>query len=220
LILYSWSFYYAYCKISYIPFLPLTPSPRLTSQHLRLRHHPNQWRILALSLVIPRTISCIQKELWIILLDARSTFSPSIHISPLSIPTNIKFTTAQLLVKSLFVTSTTTKMNRAGTVVSSRGSIIYTGSIIVLDEQPSVYLIFGTTLTIICPTQRVNKYYATEGTEYFKAKVIAFYRQCQLHIFCNFIQLKYVGTSTYDSQKILADISIPLSSIKVKYQHK
>ena len=131
-----------------------------------------------------------------------------------------KFTTAQLLVKSLFVTSTTTKINRAGTVVSSRGSSSYTGSIIGLDEQPSVYLIFGTTLTIICPTQRVNKYYATEDTEYLKAKVIAFYRQCQLHIFCNLIQLKYIGTSTYDSQKILADISIPLSNIKVEYHHK
>ena len=66
------------------------------------------------------------------------------------------------------------KMNRAGTVVSSRGSIIYTGSIIGLDEQPSVYLIFGTTFTIICLTHRVNKYYATEDTEYLKAKVIAF----------------------------------------------
>jgi len=65
-------------------------------------------------------------------------------------------------------------MNRTGTVVSSRGSIIYTGSIIGLDEQPSVYLIFGTTFTIICLTHRVNKYYATEDTEYLKAKVIAF----------------------------------------------
>ena len=159
LILYSWSFYYAYCKISYIPFLSLTPSPRLTSQHLRLRHHPNQWRILALSLVIPRTIwsPAYKKQLWIILLNARSTFSPSIHINPLSIPTNIQFTTAQPLVKALFFTSATTKMNRAGTVVSSRGYINYNGSIIGLDEQPSVYLIFGTTFTIICLTHSVNK---------------------------------------------------------------
>jgi len=147
-----------------------------------------QWRILALSLVIPRTISCIQKELWIILLDARSTFSPSIHISPLSIPTNIKFTTAQLLVKSLFVTSTTTKMNRAGTVVSSRGSIIYTGSIIVLDEQPCVYLIFGTTLTIICLTQRVNKYYATEVVGRIPTQEIFFSRPFNTH------RLSLIGT--------------------------
>ena len=41
-----------------------------------------------------------------------------------------------------------------------------------------------------------------------------FYR---LHIFCDSVQLKCVGTDVYDSQKMLADISLALSKLKMVY---
>ena len=36
-------------------------------------------------------------------------------------------------------------------------------------------------------------------------------------MFCDYIQLQYIGMDTYDSQKILADISLAFSKLKMAY---
>ena len=56
---------------------------------------------------------------------------------------------------------------------------------------------------------------ANENTDYLLSKVNELYNICRLHIFCDSIQLKYVGTDVYDSQNILADIPIALSKLKM-----
>jgi len=55
---------------------------------------------------------------------------------------------------------------------------------------------------------------------YLATKLHAFCNFCQLHIFCDSVQLQYVGTDTYDSQKMLADISLALTPLKMISNHK
>ena len=52
-------------------------------------------------------------------------------------------------------------------------------------------------------------------TYYFASKVIVFCNLNRLHIFFNSVQVKYVDTASYDSQKILADISLSMSNLKI-----
>ena len=59
-----------------------------------------------------------------------------------------------------------------------------------------------------------------DKVEYLVSKVIAFCNLCQLYIFCDSVQLKYVGTAIYDSQKVLVDIPIALFSLKVVSNYK
>ena len=61
-----------------------------------------------------------------------------------------------------------------------------------------------------------------EDTEYLRLKVIVFSNLCLLYILCDSVQLKYVGTEDYDSQKMLADISLALSKLKMNriYRNK
>ena len=64
---------------------------------------------------------------------------------------------------------------------------------------------------------RKKEQYAIENTEYLISKVNEFCNLCRLHIFCDSVQLKCVGTDVYDSQKMLADISLALSRLKMVY---
>ena len=57
-------------------------------------------------------------------------------------------------------------------------------------------------------------------TEYLASKVLAFCNLCRLHIFCDSFQLKNVFTASYDSQKMLVDISLVLSNLKMVYNHR
>ena len=66
-------------------------------------------------------------------------------------------------------------------------------------------------------TSRSKRQYATEDTEYLRSKVDAFCNLFRLHIFCYSVQLKYVNTEIYDSQKMLADSSFALSKFTMNY---
>ena len=57
-------------------------------------------------------------------------------------------------------------------------------------------------------------------TEYLASKVLAFCNLCRLHIFCDSFQLKIFFTASYDSQKMLVDISLALSNLKMVYNHR
>ena len=96
----------------------------------------------------------------------------------------------------------------------------YTGSLNFLDSQDSFDLIFGSHPTIFRLTSGKNQQCASKDTVYLATKLNEFCNFCQLHIFCDSVQLQYVGTETYDSQKMLADISLALSSLKMISTHK
>ena len=62
--------------------------------------------------------------------------------------------------------------------------------------------------------QQQNNRCVTENIEYLSVKLFAFYRLYQFYIFYDAVQLQYVGTKSYESHKILADIFIALTSLK------
>ena len=57
----------------------------------------------------------------------------------------------------------------------------------------------------------------SEDTEYIFLKFFILCTFYRLNMFCDYIQLQYIGTDTYDSQKILADISLAFSKLKMAY---
>ena len=61
---------------------------------------------------------------------------------------------------------------------------------------------------------------ASEETDYLTSKVLALCSLRCLHRFYNSVQLKYVSTASYDSQKMLADISLALSNLQMVYNHR
>ena len=72
-------------------------------------------------------------------------------------------------------------------------------------------------IRIIPPNQRQ---YATKNTEHLASKVFVFLNICRLYIFYDSFQLKYVGAASYDSQKMLADISLILSNLQMVYNYR
>ena len=66
-------------------------------------------------------------------------------------------------------------------------------------------------------TSRNKGVCASENDDYLRLKVIGFSNLVRLHIFCDSVPLKYVGTEDYDWQKILVDISLALSKLKMTY---
>ena len=93
----------------------------------------------------------------------------------------------------------------------------YTGSLLFLDSQDVFDDIFGSDFTMLNLIPRKRGQCANENTDYLLSKVNEFCNLCRLHIFCDSIQLKYVGMDVYDSQKMLVDISLALSTLKMVY---
>ena len=77
--------------------------------------------------------------------------------------------------------------------------------------------IFGPDLTMLNQIPRKRGKFANENTDYLLSKVNELCTLYRLHIFCDSIQLKYVGTNVYDSQKMLVEISLALSKLKMVY---
>ena len=96
----------------------------------------------------------------------------------------------------------------------------YTSPLHVLDTQSSFDLVFGSNPTMLHLFSKKHKQCTTEDTEYLTSKLLNFCNSCQLHIFCDLVQFQYVGTASYDSQTILAYISITLNSITMVLTHR
>ena len=47
------------------------------------------------------------------------------------------------------------------------------------------------------------------------SKITNYYDLCQLHLFCNIVKLQYIGTKTYDTHRMLHDIYLTLSDLKL-----
>ena len=108
-------------------------------------------------------------------------------------------------------------MDRVRPIALPGDVMTITGSLTFLDAQDSFDIIFGDDPTMLNFTPRKKGQCATENTEYLISKVNEFCNLCRLHIFCDSLQLKYVETDVYDSQKMLADISLALSKLKMIY---
>ena len=65
-----------------------------------------------------------------------------------------------------------------------------------------------------------KRQYATKETNHLTSKILDFCNLYRLHIFCNYFQMKYVGTTCFDSQKILTDISFNPSNLQMVYNHR
>ena len=109
------------------------------------------------------------------------------------------------------------KMDRVQKITQSGDIMTYTGSLLFLDLQEVFGDIFGHDLTMLNLIPRKRGQCANKNTYYLLSKVNEFCNLCRLHIFCDSIQLKYVGTDVYDSQKMLADISLALSKLNMVY---
>jgi len=111
-------------------------------------------------------------------------------------------------------------MDRVRSVNSVASVTTFAGPLDFLDSQSSFDLIFGLHPTMLRISKRGHNCCATEDTDYLAAKLRTFIQSCQLHIFCDAVQLQYVGTKSFDSNKMLADISLALSSLKMVSNHQ
>ena len=69
---------------------------------------------------------------------------------------------------------------------------------------------------MLCLSQQRNNRCTTEDTYYLSAKLLDFLPPMSVaHLFWNAVQLQYIGAKSYEFHKILADISLALSSLKI-----
>ena len=59
---------------------------------------------------------------------------------------------------------------------------------------------------------------AIEESDTLRSKIYILCSHFQLHIFCNIVQLQYVGTDTYDYNQMMSDIAHTLSTLKLEFQ--
>ena len=136
----------------------------------------------------------------------------SVFVTLFSIPTHARVSTP------LF--GWTPKMDRVRSVNSVPSVTTFMRPFDFLDSQSSFNLIFCLRPTMLRISKRGKKNCATEDTKYLAARLRKFIQSCQLHIFCDAVQLQYVGTNSYESHKMFADISLALSSLKMVSYHK
>ena len=136
----------------------------------------------------------------------------SVFVTLFSIPTHARVSTP------LF--GWTPKMDRVRSVNSVPSVTTFMRPFDFLDSQSSSNLIFGLRPTMLRISKRGKKNCATEDTKYLAARLRKFIQSCQLHIFCDVVQLQYIGTKSYDSNKMLVDIYFALSSFKMVLHHK
>jgi len=111
--------------------------------------------------------------------------------------------------------SFTPKMDRVRFSGASGGSTTYLGSLDFLDNQRSFDSVFGTTPVMIHLSKRAAVTCAIEDTEYLASKMTNYCDICQLHLFCDIVKLQYVGTETYDTHRMLHDIYLALSDLRL-----
>ena len=109
-------------------------------------------------------------------------------------------------------------MDRVLSVTPSAGVMTFTGPLNCLETQSSFDHILGLNSIMIRSILHNKRQYATEDTEYLASKVFTFCNFYRLHVFFDSFQLKYVCTTSYDSQKMLADISLALFNLKIVYK--
>ena len=140
-----------------------------------------------------------QAELRNLLITARDTITKSLSTPlPPVLPENL-FSTPHGMSSVANIHSLTPEMHRVHSIDLSSGFNTYTGPLHFLDSHASFDAIFGNDPVMLRLTNRSKGKFTTEVTDYIRSKVHAFCNLCRLHIFCDSVQLKYVGTEVYDS---------------------
>ena len=62
-----------------------------------------------------------------------------------------------------------------------------------------------------------RNYIAIEKSTFLCLKLITLYSLSHLHTYCDFAQLQYDATKSYDLNQIMSDIVLALSGLKVEY---
>ena len=156
-------------------------------------------------------------ELLKLVINARDTItlSPSPSIQFIA-PSNL-FSTPQSHLPTAQSASLTPKMDRVRSIALLGDVMTFAGSLNFLDSQDNFDIIFCDDSTMLNIIPRKKGQCATQNTEYLISKVNELCNLCRLHLFCDSVQQKYVGTDVYDSQKVLSDISLALSKLKMVY---
>ena len=160
-------------------------------------------------------------ELWGFLADTRTTISLLVVTSPSKdVHSSNLFLSLTPVSTTAATSSSTLKMNRIRYIVSSKGTMTYTGPLDFVDSQPRFDLYFEPNPTMLRLSFGKNNQCATEDTEYLAYKLLSFCNSCQLHLFCDLVQFQYVGTTSYDSQRMPANISIAFNSLTIVSTHR
>ena len=156
-------------------------------------------------------------ELLKLVISARDTIisAPSPHILPI-VPSNLFSIPQSLSPKSGSITLTP-KMNQVRSIALLGDVMTFTDSLVLLDSQYIFDIVYGDDPTMLTLISRKKVQCATENMDYLITKLNESCNLCRLHIFCDSVQLEYVGTDVYDSQKMLANISLALSKLKMVY---
>jgi len=109
-------------------------------------------------------------------------------------------------------------MDRVRQSVTSVGVTTYVGSLDFLDSQASFDSIFRNTPVMLRVTRRATGSCATEETEYLAKRIKTYCDVCQLHLFCSIVNLQFVGTEDYDTHRMMHDIYLALSELKLVYK--
>ena len=113
----------------------------------------------------------------------------------------------------------TPKMDRVHQSTTSVGVTTYLGSLEFLDCQITFDSIFGKAPTMVRVSKKAAKTCATEDTDYLANKINKYCDLCQLHLFCSIIELQFVGMKKYDTHRMIHDIYLALSGLKLNFMH-
>ena len=94
----------------------------------------------------------------------------------------------------------------------------YTRSLDFLDDQQSFENIFGPNPVMLIISARFSR--AIKDSEILRSKLLDICSLSHLYMFCDIVQLQYAGTTMYDSNQIMSDISLALSTLKLEYRYK
>jgi len=85
-----------------------------------------------------------------------------------------------------------------------------------LDNQASFVSVFGLNPVMLRVSKRAAGTCTIKDTEYLATKLGKYCDTCQLHLFCDIVKLQFVGTTVYDSHRMMHDIYLSLSSLKLE----
>ena len=131
-------------------------------------------------------------------------------------PTPTVATSNVKLLSSFTSYSSTPKMVRVRTSVASGRLSTYLGPMNFLDNQASFVSVFGLNPVMIRVSKHVAGICATEDAEYLATKLGNYCDTCQLHLFCDIVKLQFVETTVYDTHRMIQNIYLALSSIKLE----
>ena len=112
--------------------------------------------------------------------------------------------------------SSTPKMDRVRTSVASSRLSTYLRPMDLLDNQASFVSVFSINHVILRVSKRAAGTCVIEDTEYLATKLGKYCDAYQLHLFCDIVKLQFVGTIVYDSHRMMHDIYLSLSSLKLE----